>query len=107
MSAEAYAMGHKIIADTIIDEVVRSGAIIHVQAHTGRWCYADTGEPYNNDHPRPCISCGERATSDGHDPCIANLPGVVNACCGHGVEEGYIMFADGRMVKGTFTVENK
>src|SRR6266446_524443 len=25
-----------------------------------------------------------------HDPCIANLPGVLGGCCGHGVERGGI-----------------
>ena len=41
---------------------------------------------------RPCTRCGEMPTEEGHDACIANLPGVRNACCGHGVEEGYIQF---------------
>lgn len=43
-----------------------------------------------------CRACGQRRTEDGHDPCIANLPGVLYACCGHGVEGGYIKFEDGR-----------
>lgn len=29
-----------------------------------------------------CPHCGQARM--GHDPCISNLPGVVNACCGHG-----------------------
>jgi len=40
-----------------------------------------------------------------HDPCIKNLPGVMNACCGHGVEDGYIQFEDGRVIHGKFNVE--
>lgn len=46
-----------------------------------------------------CVSCKERRTPDGHDPCIANLPGVLFACCGHGKEEGYIKFIDGRVLR--------
>lgn len=43
-----------------------------------------------------CKLCDEPRTERGHDPCIANLPGVVFACCGHGLENGYIKFTDGR-----------
>lgn len=28
-------------------------------------------------------------TPAGHDPCIADLPGVYFACCGHGGEAGF------------------
>lgn len=54
-----------------------------------------------------CPKCGRKETSEGHDPCIANLPGVLNACCGHGNKEGYIMFENGITIRGNFTVENK
>lgn len=43
-----------------------------------------------------CKLCKKPPTEKGHDPCIANLPGVLYACCGHGHEEGYIKFTDGR-----------
>lgn len=43
-----------------------------------------------------CKLCGQGRTSNGHDPCIANLPGVLFACCGHGCEDGYVKFVDGR-----------
>lgn len=46
-----------------------------------------------------CVGCGERRTSEGHDPCIANLPGVIFACCGHGNRDGYIKFEDGRCLR--------
>ena len=53
-----------------------------------------------------CPKCGEGVTPEGHDPCITNLPGVTNACCGHGSSEGgYIQFSDGRIIRGCFTVE--
>ena len=52
-----------------------------------------------------CISCKKKATKDGHDPCIANLPGVTDACCGHGRHEGYIVFENGTTIRGFFEVE--
>jgi hypothetical protein len=29
-----------------------------------------------------CERCGLPPTRKGHDPCLDDLPGVVNACCG-------------------------
>lgn len=52
-----------------------------------------------------CPKCGKCVTKDGHDPCIANLPGVENACCGHGIKEGYIAFKNGPVIRGNFKVE--
>lgn len=46
-----------------------------------------------------CKLCKEERTENGHDPCIANLPGVLYACCGHGVTYGYIKFTDGRYLR--------
>jgi hypothetical protein len=43
-----------------------------------------------------CVKCRRPRTPKGHDPCIADLPAVQGACCGHGVGGGYIQFADGR-----------
>lgn len=45
-----------------------------------------------------CKLCKEPRTRYGDDPCIANLPGVSFACCGHGRTEGYIKFEDGRTI---------
>ena len=52
---------------------------------------------------RACPACGKRRPATGHDPCIENLPGVINACCAHGIADGYIQFADGRTIWGRFT----
>lgn len=50
---------------------------------------------------RPCGSCGQRNTRDGHDACLGELPGVVNACCGHGSEaEAYLQFENGLIIRG-------
>lgn len=46
-----------------------------------------------------CNNCHQVRTPEGHDPCIANLPGVLFACCGHGIETGYIKFEDGRCLR--------
>ncbi len=62
------------------------------------------------DHARwvagQCVHCGKNPTRQGHDPCIADLPGVVFACCGHGAGENgernccYIVFRDGPTLYG-------
>lgn len=60
------------------------------------WRYKDTGLPYV-ENSRSCTICSRFAGDDGHDPCIANLEGVKNACCGHGfIDDAYIQFHDGR-----------
>jgi hypothetical protein len=47
---------------------------------------------------RPCALCHRLKPKSGryrhHDPCIKNMPGVVNACCGHGVTNGYFILND-------------
>ena len=40
---------------------------------------------------RPCVQCGLLAAPDGPDPCLGMLPGVRAACCGHGVDEPYVV----------------
>jgi hypothetical protein len=63
----------------------------------GRWVYQDTGEPTTT--VRPCVACG--LVFEGHDPCLGTLPGVSNACCGHGVpSEAYIQFENGVTIHG-------
>lgn len=65
--------------------------------------YSDTDEPVpRGPSERPCPLCGALPTPEGHDPCIANLPGVIAACCGHGVEPAYVVFASGQILTGEF-----
>ena len=47
-----------------------------------------------------CENCGKRRTAKGHDPCIADLPGVLFACCGHGQHDGYVHFKNGMTLRG-------
>ena len=85
---ESHLTGHRIYWD-LRDQV---------------WRYADDHSETDPKDPRDCSLCG-RNPSDfgGHDPCIANLPGVKYACCGHGVRTGYVKFTDGRTIDGHFT----
>ncbi len=53
------------------------------------WLWADIGLPAQ-DNPRPCPQCGEMPSPEGHDACIASIPGANSACCGHGKHLGYI-----------------
>jgi hypothetical protein len=53
-------------------------------------CYADTGESaFGVD--RPCPLCHKMPTPEGYDACLGYIPGARSACCGHGVEYGYIV----------------
>ena len=85
----------------------------HVWAfHRGHACYADQDQAgvyslwkYRDDgssiydKERPCPRCGDLSSKDGHDNCIANLSGVEFACCGHGVEDGYVKCNDGHVIR--------
>lgn len=58
--------------------------------------YCDDHTPADAEHDRPCAKCGLSASEPGGpDPCLGRLPGVRNACCGHGVQEPYIEFENG------------
>ena len=76
MSVYGYARGHRIDFDET--DLI--------------WRYADTGELFDLDHERPCTLCHKPPTPEGYDACLGELPGVLNACCGHGVEDGYIHY---------------
>lgn len=69
----------------------------------GEWRYSDNHELVKDTHrERPCGHCGEPRTAEGHDPCIGTLPGVMNACCGHGdVREAYVQLKGGHRIAGS------
>lgn len=50
---------------------------------------------------RSCARCHLSPTAEGHDPCIAKLPGVAYACCGHGSAQGYVAMQDGPVFRFT------
>ena len=73
MAVHAFKRGHKIIYLTCKG-----------------WIYADTGKSIETE--RPCKKCGKMPTKEGYDACLGFIPNVKSACCGHGVEEGYIIW---------------
>jgi len=86
-----HAYGHDIITDK--DGVTR---------------YCDDLSVLDRTNLRACKKCGaDPNKTDGHDPCLAGLPGVRNACCGHGIDEAYIEFEDGRVAHGDITVSRR
>jgi hypothetical protein len=67
------------------------------------WVYADTKEPIPGwgGVIRPCKKCGAIMNDHEPDKCLGNLPGVDNACCGHGIDNlAYIRFTNGLAVEG-------
>lgn len=79
------------------------------QEDNEKWVYEDSNLPIpgGGGEARPCKKCGQIGWSGegDHDRCLSLLPGVDNACCGHGVpEKAYIRFTNGVVVKG-FTIE--
>ena len=62
-----------------------------IQYINNQWVYTDTKEPIENNE-RPCVKCNCMPTPEGYDTCLGYLPNVVHACCGHGVEKGYINY---------------
>lgn len=67
-----------------------------------RFVFADTGLPVEDTwRERGCGHCGLASTPEGHDGCLGTLPGVVNACCGHGLQAlAYAQFQDGSELRG-------
>jgi hypothetical protein len=72
-----------------------------VVCFTGEACerYADdltpTVDEAGQSVERPCVQCGLLAAPDGPDPCLGLLPDVKAACCGHGVDEPYVLMGHG------------
>ncbi|AUN96444.1 hypothetical protein C0099_11205 [Pseudazoarcus pumilus] len=72
-----------------------------------RWIYSDNKQPIPGygGTMRPCIVCGsEKWSGDGDvDECLGLLPGVTNACCGHGDRDtSYVVFESGVVLRGFF-----
>ena len=55
------------------------------------WQYTDTKEPIQN-NPRSCKKCGKSPTPEGYDACLEYIENAIAACCGHGVEDGYVKY---------------
>lgn len=74
----------------------------HIERLNGEYVYSDTKTPTVDEFDkRPCGYCGLHNTKEGHDGCLGTLVGVMNACCGHGIEnDAYIQFLDGESIHG-------
>lgn len=67
----------------------------------GLWCYSDNLQPVRNDKNRACRKCKKENTPEGHDGCLGTLPGVMNACCGHGrKKDAYVQLINGQTIHG-------
>jgi len=76
------------------------GHEIYFDADIGEWRYSADGLLVK-ENDKPCGVCGRERTPEGHDPCLGELPGVVNACCGHGnPKEAYVQFKNGVEIRG-------
>lgn len=101
-STRGYLFGNPIWYDE------KLSIISHGTLHKGWWRYVDNDEitPQKDkgekqDISRKCPLCNQSPRDDQHDPCIANLPGVRFACCGHGRKEtAYILFEDEECIRG-------
>ena len=123
MSAKAHVLGHEIVyengkwvysdtkevisertPDSWADRCSGDGHKRYVDENGDRR-YRDNNEGLEDSIMRPCANCGHYPSIDGDDFCIQRLGSVVNACCGHGSGEGYIMFDNGITIRGHFRVE--
>jgi len=72
-----------------------------IYLENGKWRFCDGDELVKNAVARACGYCGKFNTAKGHDGCLEELPGVMNACCGHGViKEAYIQYKNGNRISG-------
>lgn len=78
-----------------------------IELRNDQYVFSDTGELVSETwESRPCGYCNEFNTAEGHDACLGTLPGVINACCGHGsVREAYVQFKNKDVVRGSAAVE--
>ncbi len=64
------------------------------------WMYED-GVLVKDDEGRNCGRCNRPRTAQGHDGCLGELPGLINACCGHGLtQDAYVQYPSGNCIRG-------
>jgi len=78
----------------------------NIEYKNNKWIFSDTKQLVSDNPNRACGHCGKSQTENGHDACIPDLPGVMNACCGHGiVSEAYIQFENGECIRGKNAID--
>ena len=66
----------------------------------GECFYSDTNIP-TAINERKCGYCKRARTKEAHDGCLGTLPGVMNACCGHGVtSQAYVQYSLQNVIRG-------
>ena len=68
---------------------------INFDYEQGCWVYTDLAVALDAYPDRPCSRCGRRPTAEGHDGCLGRLQHVGGACCGHGIEEAWVVAGTG------------
>ena len=71
MAIESYIRGHKVYYDV------------------KEWRFKDNNKLI--DENITCKRCGRKPTKEGYDACLGYVEGATSACCGHGVEEGFVL----------------
>lgn len=73
-----------------------------IEIHNGEYIFSDTRQLVSATwESRPCGHCGRHYTEEGHDGCLGTLPGVNNACCGHGQDlDAYVAYENGKRLSG-------
>jgi len=85
----------------------RYGRLAYLDEEMHDYRYTDDNSLVGIGGTKACPKCNKKPRDyKGHDPCIANLPGVFRACCGHGVRPGHIKFLNGIVIRGFFTVKD-
>lgn len=92
MVATSYIRGHKVFFNE----------------NENKWLFCD--EQSNNNFVEVCPRCCQPHLPNDCDYCLRPLQKcdyIVSACCGHGVEQGYIQLADGRIFKEEKVIDDE
>jgi hypothetical protein len=68
------------------------------------WQYED-GVPLDREE-RPCTRCGRMPNKDGSDACLGYIEGATSGCCGHGKENGYIVYDNEINIQDKIKIHN-
>lgn len=86
-------MGIEVKINMVTTDFQR-GHKIYYNEYKKEWRYVHDDSPAKIE--KRCIRCLKYPLKDGEDYCLGHMEGVKSACCGHGVEKGFIILNDGR-----------